>query len=497
MTPMENDSLMTVLEDFVTNTINNNIWTVIPWLLIAAGLYFAVRTIVVQVRMLPEMFRAVMERPATQEENDAEGISSFKAFTISAASRVGTGNVAGVAVAITTGGPGAVFWMWIVAILGGATAFVEATLAQLWKVRDEDADAYRGGPAYYLTKGLNAPKLASIFAVAITITFGFVYNAIQANSIAESFATSVGNDTFLFKFMVGVVLVIITALIIFGGVQRIANVTQYLVPFMAVLYLVVGLFVVLINLNKVPEMFETIITHALGVKEIAGATMGMAFMNGMRRGLFSNEAGEGSAPNAAAVATVSHPVKQGLVQTLGVYFDTLLVCSITAFIILLGDPTVGEGVSGASMTQTALASQVGDWGIHFVTIILFFLAFSSVIGNYYLAQANIEYFSQNKLVLLGFRVIVLLFVLGGSVGSIGLVWSLGDTFAAIMVFINLIGIVPLGGIAVKLLANYERQKAKGLDPIFHRDMLPEVKNVEVWDGSDAVCRRHGEIVREV
>ena len=343
MTPMENDSPMAVLEDFVTNTINNNIWTVIPWLLIAAGLYFAVRTIVVQVRMLPEMFRAVMERPATQEENDAEGISSFKAFTISAASRVGTGNVAGVAVAITTGGPGAVFWMWIVAILGGATAFVEATLAQLWKVRDEDADAYRGGPAYYLTKGLNAPKLASIFAVAITITFGFVYNAIQANSIAESFATSVGNDTFLFKFMVGVVLVIITALIIFGGVQRIANVTQYLVPFMAVLYLVVGLFVVLINLNKVPEMFETIITHALGVKEVAGATMGMAFMNGMRRGLFSNEAGEGSAPNAAAVATVSHPVKQGLVQTLGVYFDTLLVCSITAFIILLGDPTVGEG----------------------------------------------------------------------------------------------------------------------------------------------------------
>ena len=290
---------------------------------------------------------------------------------------------------------------------------------------------------------------------------------------------------------------IITALIIFGGVQRIANVTQYLVPFMAVLYLVVGLFVVLINLNKVPEMFETIITHALGVKEIAGATMGMAFMNGMRRGLFSNEAGEGSAPNAAAVATVSHPVKQGLVQTLGVYFDTLLVCSITAFIILLGDPTVGEGVSGASMTQTALASQVGDWGIHFVTIILFFLAFSSVIGNYYLAQANIEYFSQNKSVLLGFRIIVLLFVLGGSVGSIGLVWSLGDTFAAIMVFINLIGIVPLGGIAVKLLANYERQKAKGLDPIFHRDMLPEAKNVEVWDGSDAVCRRRGEIVREV
>lgn len=488
---------MLAIETFVTETINNNLWLFIPWLLIAAGLYFAIRTIVVQIRMLPEMFRTVAERPPQTDLNDDQGISSFKAFTISAASRVGTGNVAGVAVAITTGGPGAVFWMWMVAILGGATAFVEATLAQLWKTRDEETGTYRGGPAYYLTRGLKAPWLAYVFAVAITITFGFVYNAIQANSIAESIATSVGSDSRQLKFAVGLVLVVITGLIIFGGVRRIANVTQVMVPFMAVLYLVVGVYVVIINISAVPEMFATIVTHALGVREIAGATVGMAFMNGMRRGLFSNEAGEGSAPNAAATATVSHPVKQGLVQTLGVYFDTLLVCSITAFIILLGNPTLGEGISGASMTQSALAHQVGDWGIHFVTVILFFLAFSSVIGNYYLAQANVEFISQNKAVLTGYRIIVLLFVLGGSMGSIGLVWSLGDTFAATMVFINLIGIIPLGGIAVKLLANYEIQKAKGLDPIFHRDMLPEVQNVEVWDGSDAVCHRGGKVIREV
>ncbi len=488
------------VEQFVTSVVNDNIWTVIPFLLIAVGLYFAITTIIVQIRMIPEMFRNVMEKSG-DGKNDAEGISSFKAFTISAASRVGTGNVAGVALAITLGGPGAVFWMWMIALLGGATSFVEATLAQLWKVREPDG-TYRGGPAYYLTRGLNARGLAIAFGVAITFTFGFVYNAIQANSIAESVTTSLGFDptdagTFRLKLIIGIALAIMTGIIIFGGVHRIANFTTIIVPLMAVLYLIVGLIVVVLNISEVPGMIVTIVGHALGLQEIAGATVGAAFMNGMRRGLFSNEAGQGSAPNAAATATVSHPVKQGLVQTLGVYFDTLLVCSITAFIILLGNPTVGEGASGAALTQSALANQVGEWGIHFVTLILFFLAFSSVIGNYYLAQANIEYFTQNPVVMTGFRTIVMLCVMGGAVGSVPLVWALGDTFAAIMVCINLIAIVPLGGIAVKLLKNYNEQKRKGLDPIFHRDMLPEVKNIDAWDGTDAVCRRGGQVVREV
>lgn len=486
---------MEKLEEFVTKTVNDNIWTVIPYLLIAAGLYFGITTLVVQIRMIPEMFRSVVDRGG-EVKSDAEGISSFKAFTISAASRVGTGNVAGVAVAITLGGPGAVFWMWMIALLGGATSFVEATLAQLWKTKEGDG-TYRGGPAYYLTRGLNAKWLAYVFAVAITVTFGFVYNAIQSNSIAESVATSVGFDSPTFKFVIGVGLAVMTGIIIFGGVHRIANFTQVVVPVMAVLYLIVGIIVVVMNITEVPGMFKEIVFHAFGLKEIAGATVGAAFMNGMRRGLFSNEAGQGSAPNAAATATVSHPVKQGLVQTLGVYFDTLLVCSLTAFIILLGDPAVGEGVSGASLTQEALAGQVGAWGIHFVTIILFFLAFSSIIGNYYLAQANLEFFTQSALVMTGFRAFVMLCVLGGAIGSVPLVWALGDTFAAIMVFINLIAIIPLGGVAVKLLKNYNEQKRKGLDPIFHRDMLPELKNVECWDGSDAVCRRGGKIITEV
>lgn len=491
---------MHAIETFVITTINDNIWQVIPFLLIAAGLYFAIATIVVQIRMIPEMFRTVAEKPNT-EPNDAEGISSFKAFTISAASRVGTGNVAGVAVAITLGGPGAVFWMWMIALLGGATSFVEATLAQLWKVKEPDG-TYRGGPAYYLTKGLNARVLAVAFGIAITLTFGFVYNAIQSNSITESVITSMGVEStddriFTIKAIIGIALAVMTGIIVFGGVHRIANFTQIVVPVMAVMYLLVGLIVVVLNISEVPGMFAEIVGHAFGFKEVAGATVGAAFMNGMRRGLFSNEAGQGSAPNAAATATVSHPVKQGLVQTLGVYFDTLLVCSITAFIILLGDPEVGGDVSGASLTQAALAGQVGDWGVHFVTLILFFLAFSSVIGNYYLAQANIEYFTQNPVALNLFRALVMLCVFGGAIGSVPLVWALGDTFAAIMVCINLIAIVPLGRVAVKLLSNYTEQKRKGLDPIFHRDMLPEIKNIEAWDGSDAVCRRGGEIVREV
>ncbi|MCS4489067.1 alanine:cation symporter family protein [Corynebacterium sp. ES2794-CONJ1] len=483
---------MGTFESFVTESVNNNIWKVIPYLLIAAGLYFAIATIVVQLRMLPEMFRAVVDKGG-ETRADAEGISSFKAFTISAASRVGTGNVAGVAVAITLGGPGAVFWMWIIALLGGATAFVEATLAQLWKEREGDG-TYRGGPAYYLTRGLNMRWLAMIFAVAITFTFGFVYNAIQSNSIAEALSTSFETDSTIFKGGIGLVLAILTGLIIFGGVKRIANFTQVVVPFMALLYLTVGIVVVLINISEVPAMVENIVLHALGFREIAGATVGAAFMNGMRRGLFSNEAGQGSAPNAAATATVSHPVKQGLVQTLGVYFDTLLVCSITAFIILLGNPTISGEVEGAALTQASLANEIGSIGIHFVTLILFFLAFSSVIGNYYLAQANLEYFTQSKPALNIFRVAVMCFVFFGSIGSVPLVWALGDTFAALMVLINLVAIVPLGGVAVKLLKNYTQQKAKGLDPIFHRDMLPELRNIEAWDGSDACTRRAGKVV---
>ncbi len=473
---------------------NDKYWLFMIALLVLAGLYFCARTILVQIRYLPEMFRAIGEKPSEISEG-VKGISSFKAFTISAASRVGTGNVAGVAVAISTGGPGAVFWMWLLAIIGGATSFVESTLAQLYKVKDKES--YRGGPAYYITRGLGEKFrwLAILFALAITVTYGFVFNAVQSNSITAAVAESTGNDSVSMKTIIGLVLAAATGVIIFGGVQRISKFTQVIVPVMAVAYIILGIIVLVINWREVPSMLALIVEHALGIREIAGAAVGTAIMQGIRRGLFSNEAGMGSTPNAAATSSVSHPCKQGLIQTLGVYFDTIIVCTVTAVIILLSNPEYGVDAEGTALTQAALAAQVGSWAIHAVTVIIFFLAFSSIIGNYYYAEANVPFLNDKKAVLNGVRALIMLCVLGGALGSVPLVWALADVFSALMATINIAAILPLGGVAVALLGNYAAQKAKGLNPVFHRDDLPDIRghaNIECWDGSDPMTVRADE-----
>ena len=470
---------------------NDKYWLFMIALLVATGLYFCARTILVQIRYLPEMVRAITEKPSDISEG-VKGISSFKAFTISAASRVGTGNVAGVAVAISTGGPGAVFWMWLLAIIGGATSFVESTLAQLYKVKDKDS--YRGGPAYYITRGLGEKWrwLAILFALAITVTYGFVFNAVQSNSITAAVAESTGNDSLSMKTIIGLVLAAATGLVIFGGVQRISKVTQVIVPVMAIAYIVLGIIVLAINWREVPSMLALIVEHALGIREIAGAAVGTAIMQGVRRGLFSNEAGMGSTPNAAATSSVSHPCKQGLIQTLGVYFDTIVVCTVTAVIILLSNPEYGSGAEGTSLTQAALAAQVGGWAIHAVTVIIFFLAFSSIVGNYYYAEANIPFLNDSKTLLNGVRALIMLCVLGGAIGSVPLVWALADVFSALMATINIAAILPLGGVAVALLGNYAAQKAKGLNPVYHRDDIPGIRgheNIDCWDGSDPMTVR--------
>lgn len=284
---------------------------------------------------------------------------------------------------------------------------------------------------------------------------------------------------------------VLAGLVIFGGVQRIANVTQLLVPFMAGAYILVGLAVIVLNINLLPGVIAEIVGQALGFREIVGGTLWGAISYGIQRGLFSNEAGEGSVPNAAATATVSHPVKQGLVQTLGVYFDTLLVCSITAFIILFSGIDY-VGADSASLTQYALADVVGQWGIHFITVVMFFLAFTSLIGNYYLAESNVKYLNASPGVVTGFRVAVLAAVFFGAMASVPLIWALGDIFAAVMVIINLSAIIPLGALAGRLRKNYAAQKTQGIDPVFHRDMLPDVKNIEAWDGTDAATTRYME-----
>ncbi len=466
--------------------LNDKYGYVLIVLLVGAGVYFGFRTAVVQVRMLPEMARTLRERPVATEGPGPGQISAFRAFCISAASRVGTGNVAGVAVAITVGGPGAVFWMWLLAVIGGATAFVESTLGQLYKVRD--GRDYRGGPAYYLSRGIKNRRagmaMAFVFAVAITFTYGFVFNAVQSNSITNAFDLAAGSDDGWIPPVVGVALAVLSALVIFGGVHRISGVSQVVVPLMAVVYVAIALFVVILNLPHLPGVIADIVESAFGVRQFAGAGIWAAMMQGMRRGLFSNEAGMGSTPNAAATAAVSHPVKQGLVQTLGVYFDTLIVCSATAFIILLSNPDYGSDIEGVQLTQTALQQHMGSWAAPLLAIILFFLAFSSIIGNYYYGETNIAFFTGRRWVLHLFRALVVGFVFFGAIAKVSLVWNLADVFSSIMATVNILGLFAIGGVAVTLLAHYSRQKARGLDPVFHRDDLPGLTGVECWDGTD-------------
>lgn len=467
--------------------IGGYVWYVVFVILLGVGIYLTVRTRAVQWRQLPEMFRVLTDPPGDAEDGK-KGISAFRAFTVSAAARVGTGNIAGVAIAISLGGPGAVFWMWLVAAVGGASAFVESLLGQLYKIKAPTG--YVGGPAYYMERGLNKRWMGLLFAVIITLTYPFVFNTVQSNSIvdavSESFAVDISNGGGMgLRIGLGILLVILTALTIFGGIRRISGVTQILVPIMAVAYLLLGLLVVVLNITEVPAMFWLIIQGAFGIKEfVTGGLIGV-IIQGMKRGLFSNEAGMGSAPNAGATASVSHPAKQGFVQTLGVYFDTMIVCSVTAFIVLLSNPSY-DGRQGASLTQTALSAQLGDWAIHFLTVAIFLFAYSSVIGNYYYGESNIRFLTGSKAVMSVFRVLVLACVFFGAVASLDLVWSLADLFMAFMATLNLIALVLLAGVAAKVLRNYEQQRHEGLEPIFRSGDVPGISGLGAWDGADLV-----------
>ncbi|MET8750037.1 alanine/glycine:cation symporter family protein [Streptomyces sp. NPDC004667] len=466
--------------DALILTVNDHLWTylLIP-LVVGAGLYFTVRSRGVQLRLLPEMFRVVGEKTPPRADG-REQVSSFGAFTISAAARVGTGNIAGVATAITLGGAGAVFWMWVMAVIGAASAFVESALAQLYKVRGSTG-AFRGGPAYYMQRGLGKRWLGVLFAVTITVTFGFVFNAVQANTITAVAAGSLPEaDTAWFGPAAGVLLAVLLGFAVFGGVRRIASVTTVLVPVMAVLYLLLGAAVVLLNITEFPRVIADIVGGAFGLRELAAGGLGAAIQQGIRRGMFSNEAGLGSAPNAGAAATVSHPVKQGLVQSLGVFFDTMLVCTMTAFIVLVTDPEP-SGRQGADLTQTALSGSLGAWAGHVLTVVVFMLAFSSMIGNYYYGETNIRFVTRRRWVLPSYRVLVLSAVVAGSLGSVAVVWNLADVFMGLMALVNLLAILPLSAIAFRLLDDYLAQRRAGLDPVFTRDRMPDLRGVQCWD----------------
>jgi alanine or glycine:cation symporter, AGCS family len=461
----------------IVDFLNTIFWGyVLIYGLLAVGVFFSIRLRFQQILHFGEMFRVIRSAP----ETDKEGISPFAALCTSLASRVGTGNIAGVAVALTLGGPGAIFWMWMVALVGMATAYSESTLAQLYKVHEVEGGGtgiYRGGPAFYIARGLGMPWLGAVFSVCLILSFGLVFNAVQANSIADAMVGAFGVP----KLATGLVLAAITAIVIFGGIRKIATVAEYVVPFMAAGYLLLALIVLAINIGEVPGMLATIVGSALGLTEVAGGVAGgvaAAMLNGVKRGLFSNEAGMGSAPNIAAAATPvpHHPSSQGFVQALGVFIDTLVICTCTAIMILLSGAYVPGGeVTGTQLTQAALGEHIGVFGSYFIAIAIFFFAFTSIIGNYSYSEMAMVYLGVgNATGLLVLRIAVLAMVVWGALQAVATVFNTADASMGLMATINLIAIVGLSGTVVKLTKDYFEQRKTGAEPIFHAADYPEL-----------------------
>lgn len=478
---------MNEVNEWITQ-VNDAVWGyVLIFVLVGCGLWFTWRTRFVQFRMVGEMLRLLTESAvSTVEEQTKEQraggkskhISSFQAFAVSVATRVGTGNLAGVATAIAIGGPGAVFWMWVIALVGSATAFIESTLAQLFKQKHKDS--FIGGPAYYIQKGLHLRWMAVTFAILITLQFGLSNNSVQASTICGAMQEAFGFS----PLWVGIFLSLTALFIVFGGIQRIAQVSAVLVPVMAIGYVVLAIVIIVMNIDLIPQVMKVIVLDAFGIEQIAGGGIGATIMNGVKRGLFSNEAGEGSAPNVAATATTSHPVKQGLIQALGVFTDTLLVCSCTAFIILISGLYRVPELNGIALTQSALQQEIGGVGPIFIAVAIFLFAFSSIIGNYYYGEANIRFITSNKTVMTTYRILSGgVMVMFGALASFELVWNIVDFFMAFLTACNLIAIVLLSRYAFRLLEDYRQQKRKGIkEPTFHRSQIPELADeIECWE----------------
>ena len=475
---------------------NDFLWTWLVYMLLGVGVLFTLGTGFVQLRLLGRSVREMLGSRSDGDDAHGHGITPFQAFVTGLASRVGTGNIAGVAIAISTGGPGAVFWMWMTALLGMSSAFAESSLAQLFKVRDHGNRQFRGGPAYYITHGLRQRWLGTVFALSMILCFGFVFNAIQSNTIIEAVKSAAGcasgsgaceQDWQVYRHALGAVLIIITAPIIFGGIRRVSRISEALVPIMATAYLLMALYVIAMNLDRVPQMFALIFDNAFDFRSAAGGLAGSAAAKamqlGIKRGLFSNEAGMGSAPNAAAAADVKHPVSQGMIQMLGVFVDTIVVCSCTAFIVLLSDMPADGTLTGIQLTQSALESQVGGFGQYFLAVVLFMFAFSSVIGNYAYAESNVQYLHSHRLTLAIFRMAVLAFVYFGAVAKVGLVWDMGDLSMGVMALINLVAITLLAKWVRLLLKDYTVKVKLGKEPEFKLSEHPVLKRkikTDIW-----------------
>ncbi len=446
--------------------------------LLPAAVYFTWVTRGVQFTMVGRMLRLLFKSgDKLKDKGEHHSVSSFQAFAVSIASRVGTGNLAGVATAIAVGGPGAVFWMWVIALLGASSAFVESTLAQLFKVRGRQS--FMGGPAYYIQKGIGSRLWAVTFAVLITVTFGLAFNSVQANTISQAFSNTFDIDACL----TGTVITALTLAIIWGGITSIARFSEIIVPVMAIAYIILALVVIAMNITSFPHVMSLIVNNAFGLDQAFGGGMGMAVIMGIKRGLFSNEAGEGSAPNVAATASVSHPVKQGLIQAFGVFTDTLLICTATAFIILCSGVYTMDH-DGIILTQKSIDTALGieGPGSIFVSVAIFFFAFTSIVANYYYGETNIRFIIDSQPLVNIYRLAVGAMVYIGSVSSLGFVWGFADITMALMTLCNLAAILFLGRYAVRCLNDYRSQLRRGLDPVYHSSTIPEIASqTECWD----------------
>ena len=458
-------------------------------MLLGVGLYFTFRGKLVQLRLLPESIRVVTEKP--KGENS---VSAFQALMVSTASRVGTGNIVGVATAIATGGYGAVFWMWIIAIVGGASAFVESTLAQIYKKKAPDGSSY-GGPSYYIEAALHSRGLGVIFAIALIATYAGGFNMLASFNLISSFTSysiydSLGSVVLLgkkcsvFALAGGAVLAVLVGICIFGGGKRIVKVTGVMVPVMGVIYIIMALIVVVLNIGQVPAVLGHIFVDAFNFKAIFGGFAGSALMQGIKRGLYSNEAGVGSAPNAAAAADVSHPVKQGLVQMLSVFIDTILICTATALMALCTGIVPSEELTGAPFVQASLANTFGAVGPYFITFALLLFAFTTLLGNLFYCEGCMNYVAGHTVGKTGktvFNVVAVLLVFVGALLDFGLVWDLADVLMGIMALINLPVIVLLGGTALRALKDYCRQRENGQDPIFKAASIGLQGQTDFWN----------------
>lgn len=465
--------------------ISDAMWSMyfmVPILLVGA-IYFTHKTKFVQFRLCGTAIKKIKQSGSHSTKDDE--ISSFQAFAIGVAARVGTGNMAGVAIAIVTGGPGAVFWMWVMALLGGATAFIEATTAQLFKVPDEEV-SFRGGPAYYLKNQLKNPILGVIFAA--TLTFGYVYAmlGLQTNTTAVAVASLISSfnsdiNTQLILVIVGGLFAAVTGYVIFSGTKSIAKASTVIVSVMTVLYFAMVILVVIFNITKVPAMFSLIVTSAFDPASVAGGALGTIISVGFRRGLVSNEAGQGTSANAAAAATTAHPASQGLIQSLGVFTDTILVCSATAFVLLLsGIDMVGS--DGITLTQTAFEVTLGTWSSVVLTLSLFFFAISTILGMYYYGQSNFEFIFGGCKFLKSYKISVIVFIFFSAIVQTQALWNFTDIATALMALINVYALFRLRKYPLLLLKDYEEQLKEGVeDPKFDGSKYELTKDLDIWN----------------